>query len=71
VSYPFRDAGVAADSLTDIHNGMVKCLFVVNSSCIHEGFYVSPRVKNPDEKLLANARTMQWAFFHLSIGHDK
>jgi hypothetical protein len=33
---PFRDAGIAADSLTGIHNAMVKCLLVVSRSCIHK-----------------------------------
>jgi hypothetical protein len=33
--HPFRDAGVVADSLTGIHNAMVKCLFVVYRSFIH------------------------------------
>jgi hypothetical protein len=37
--------GVAADSLTGIHSAMVKCLFIVNRSCIHKGFQVSPQVK--------------------------
>jgi hypothetical protein len=36
--HPFKDAAVVADSLTGIHNAMVKCLFVVNGSCIHTGF---------------------------------
>jgi hypothetical protein len=35
-SHPSKDAGVVADSLTGIHNAM--CLFVVNRSCIHNGF---------------------------------
>jgi hypothetical protein len=35
--YAFKDAGVVADSLTGIHNAMVKCLFVVNSSCKNKG----------------------------------
>jgi hypothetical protein len=37
---PFKDA----DSLTGIHNAMVKCLFVVNRSFIHKGFRVPPQV---------------------------
>jgi hypothetical protein len=37
----FKDAEVVADSLTGIH----KCHFVVNRSCRHKGFYVSPQVK--------------------------
>jgi hypothetical protein len=35
--HPYKDAGAVADSLTGIHNAMVKCLFVVNRSCIHKG----------------------------------
>jgi hypothetical protein len=31
-------AGAVADSLTGIHNAMVKWLFVLNKSCIHKGF---------------------------------
>jgi hypothetical protein len=33
-----KDAGVVADKLTVIHNGMVKCIFAVNRSCIHKNF---------------------------------
>jgi hypothetical protein len=36
--HAFKEPGLAADSLTGIHNAMVKCLFVVNKSCIHKGF---------------------------------
>jgi hypothetical protein len=36
--YAFKDAWVVVDSLTGIHNGRVKCLFVANRSCIHKGF---------------------------------
>jgi hypothetical protein len=36
--HPFKDAGVVEDSLTGIHNAMVKCLFVDYRSCIHKGF---------------------------------
>jgi hypothetical protein len=36
--HPLKDAGIVADSLTGIHNAMVKCLFVVNGICIHKGF---------------------------------
>jgi hypothetical protein len=39
--HPFKDAGVAADSLTAIHNAKVKCLFVVNRGCIRKEFFVS------------------------------
>jgi hypothetical protein len=43
--HQFKYAAVVADSLTGIRSAMVKCLFVVNSSCIHKGFYGSPQVK--------------------------
>jgi hypothetical protein len=43
--HPYKDAGVVADILTGINNAMVKCLFIVNRSCIHKGFLVSPQVK--------------------------
>jgi hypothetical protein len=39
----FKDSWAVADSLTGIHNAMVKWLFVVNRSCIHKGFWVSHR----------------------------
>jgi uncharacterized 2Fe-2S/4Fe-4S cluster protein (DUF4445 family) len=32
--HPLKDAGVVADSLTGIHNAMLKCLFVVNSGWV-------------------------------------
>jgi hypothetical protein len=37
--------GAVANSLTDIHNTMMKFPFVVNGNCIHKGFCVSPQVK--------------------------
>jgi hypothetical protein len=36
--HPFKDAGAVADSLTGIHNAMVKFLFVVSRSSKHMGF---------------------------------
>jgi hypothetical protein len=36
--HPYKDAGVVKNRLTGIHNATVKCLFVVNRSCIHTGF---------------------------------
>jgi hypothetical protein len=36
--HPFKDAGIGADSLTGIHNVLVKWLFVVNRSCVYKGF---------------------------------
>jgi hypothetical protein len=36
--HPFKDVGVVSDSLTGVHNAMVKCLSVVNRSCIRKGF---------------------------------
>jgi hypothetical protein len=39
--HPFEDSGVVTDSLTSIRNAMVKCLFFVNSNCIHKCLQVS------------------------------
>jgi hypothetical protein len=36
--HPFKDDQVDADSLTGIHNAMVKCLFFADRSCMHKGF---------------------------------
>jgi hypothetical protein len=36
--YLQKDAGVVADTLRGIHSAIVKCLLVVNRSCIHKGF---------------------------------
>jgi hypothetical protein len=38
---------------------MVKCLFVVNRSCIHKGFHVSHTGKNPEKSNLENVEAMQ------------
>jgi hypothetical protein len=35
--HPFKEAVLVAGNLTGFHNAMVKCLFVVNRSCIHKG----------------------------------
>jgi hypothetical protein len=67
--HPFKDAGVVADSLTGIHNAMVKCLFIVNRICIH-GFLGVPTGKNPEDSNLASVEAMQWVLLCLSIGHD-
>jgi hypothetical protein len=33
-----KDAGMRANSLTGIHNAMVKCLYIVSRSCMAKGF---------------------------------
>jgi hypothetical protein len=43
--HPCRDAGVVADSLTGIHDALVKCRLVANTSCIHKGFQASLQAK--------------------------
>jgi hypothetical protein len=43
--HPLTDIGVVADTLTGIQNAVVKCLFVVNRSCIRKGIQVPPQVK--------------------------
>jgi hypothetical protein len=68
--HPFKDAGVVADSLTGIHSAMANCLFVVNRSYIHKGFYVSSTGINPEDSNLASVEVMQWVLLYLSIGHD-
>jgi hypothetical protein len=50
--HPSKDAGVVPNSLTGIRNVMAKCLFVVNKSCIHNGFYVFPTGKNAEHSNL-------------------
>jgi hypothetical protein len=67
--HPFRDAGAVADSLTAIHNAMVKCLFIVKRSTIHKGVYVSPQVQI--QRSLASVEAMQLVRLYLSIGDDK
>jgi hypothetical protein len=42
---PFKDAGVVEDSLTGIHNAMVKYIFEVNRGCLNNEYQVSPRGK--------------------------
>jgi hypothetical protein len=67
---PFKDARVVADSLTGIHRAMVKCLFVVNRSCIHKGFQGVPTGKNPEDSNQASVEAMQCVLLYLSIGHE-
>jgi hypothetical protein len=43
--HPFKDTGVVVDILSGICSMMVRCLFVINRSCICNGFWVSPQVK--------------------------
>jgi hypothetical protein len=62
----FRDAGEVADSLTGIHNAMVKCPFVVNRSYIHKGVQVPPQ-----DSSQASGEAMQWVLLYLAIGHDR
>jgi hypothetical protein len=50
---------------------MVKCLFVVNRSCIHKGLWVSPTGKNPEDSNLASVEAIQWVVLYLSVGHDR
>jgi hypothetical protein len=43
-SHSFRDGGAVADSLTCVHNAM-KCLIVINRSCINNRVLMPPEVK--------------------------
>jgi hypothetical protein len=65
-----KDVGAVADSLTGIHNAMVKCLFVVNRSCIHKVFRC-PQGKSSEDSNLVSVEAMQWVLLYLSNGHDR
>jgi hypothetical protein len=67
--YPFKDARLDADSLTGIHNAMVKWLFVVKRSCNAQGFLGFPTAKNAENSNLMSVEAMQWDLLYLSIGH--
>jgi hypothetical protein len=69
--HPCKDAGAVVDSLTGIHNAMVKCLFVGNRSCIHKGVYVSPTGTNQEDSNLTSVEVMQRVLLYLSVGRDK
>jgi hypothetical protein len=66
---PLKDAEVVADMLTDIHNVMVKCLFVVKRRCIHERFLGVCTGKNPENSNLARVGIVQCVILYLSFGH--
>jgi hypothetical protein len=55
----FKDARVVAGCLTDMHNAMVKCLFIVNRSCIHKRVLGVQTGKNPEDLNLASVGAMQ------------
>jgi hypothetical protein len=70
--HPFKDAGLVADSLTGIHNAMMRCLFVVNRSCIYVlRFLGVPICKNPEDSNLASLVAMQWVLLCLSICNNR
>jgi hypothetical protein len=62
---PFKDVGVDANSLTGNYNGMVNCLFLVNTRCIRKGFLDVSSDKNPEDSNMARVEAN-----HLSVGHD-
>jgi hypothetical protein len=66
--HPFEDAGVFSDILTSIHIAMVKCLFLVNRSCIHTGLKVSPQVKIKRIQMCGGHAVV---LLYLSIGPDR
>jgi hypothetical protein len=67
---PFKNAGGVADVLTGIHNATVKCLFIVNRSCMHRLLGV-PAGTNPEDSNLASVEAMQWALTYLTSCHDR
>jgi hypothetical protein len=68
---PFKDAGVVADSLRDILNATVKCLFVVDRSCTYKGFLGVSSGTGPEDSNLVSVEAMQWVLRYLSGGHDR
>jgi hypothetical protein len=66
--HSFKDAGAVADSLTGIHSAM-KCLDVVNRSCIHKGLQMSPHV-NIQRIQVRRAWRPCSILLYLSIRHD-
>jgi hypothetical protein len=69
--YLFKNAGVAGDSLTRIHNAIVKCLFIVKQKLHTQGFLGVPTGKNPEDSHLVGKKVMQWVLLYLSISHDR
>jgi hypothetical protein len=55
----FKDAGVFAGCLTDMHNAMVKCFFIVNRICIHKRVLGVQTGKNPEDLYLVSVGVMQ------------
>jgi hypothetical protein len=68
--HPSKDAEAVSDSLTGVHNAMVKCLFVVNRRCIHKGFRC-PQGKTPEDSDLVIVEALQWVLLYVSIGHGR
>jgi hypothetical protein len=62
----FKDSGVAADSLTGIHNVPLHCQQELHT----QGFLGVLTCKNPGESNLASEEAMQWVLY-LSINHDR
>jgi hypothetical protein len=65
--HPFRDAGVVVDCLTRICSATVKCLFILNISCIHTGFYGVPTSKNPEDSNFPARRPCSGVLLYLSV----
>jgi hypothetical protein len=61
---------VIANSLTGIHNVMVKCLFVVNRSCVHRVLGI-PTGTNLEDSNLVGMEAMRWVLLCISAGHDR
>jgi hypothetical protein len=53
-AHPFKDAGVVADSVTDIHNAIVKCLLLSTTAA-----YTMVLGKNPEDSNVARLEATQ------------
>jgi hypothetical protein len=61
---PFKDAREVGNSLTGIHNAMVRCLFVSTRAAFTRVLGDLTEYSN-----LANVEAVQWVLLYLSIGH--
>jgi hypothetical protein len=55
----FRGAGVVVDSVTDVCNAMMKCVFIVKRSCIYSGCLGVLIDKSSEDSNLASVEPMQ------------
>jgi hypothetical protein len=70
-SYPFKDVGVVADSLTGNPQRNIEVPLSCQQKLHTQGFLDVPTAKNPEDPNLASVEAMQWVLLYLSICHDR